>query len=355
LSRITPKTKGANFMTSKVNAIHFANYGSLPSIDLQNPGGINVVIGENGTGKTFFLKALYSAARTVEEYRRGDDIRAVSDILSEKLRWTFQVDKLGDLVTKGAEKPLSFSMELDGQTFSYSFSSSATSKVGTTANLVAGREANSIFIPAKEVLSLYSVILKSREVDQSFGFDDTYYDLVKALRVSPRQGRNYSAFSNSRKLLKDTIAGKVDIDERSGKWYYKDNNKYRFSIGATSEGIKKISILDRLLSNGYLDKRSVIFIDELESALHPSAICTFLDMIENISDEMGVQFFIATHSYFVIKKLALIAMRKQGLITCISLHKDKAAEIYDLHSGMPENSIIDAAIQLYEQEIEEGL
>ena len=97
-----------------------------------------------------------------------------------------------------------------------------------------GRASNSIFIPAQEVLSLYSVILKSREVDQSFGFDDTYYDLV-------------------------------------------------------------------------------------------------------------------------IKKLALIAMRSPEYVSCISLKKDGIPEISDLHDGMPDNSIFDAAIHLYDMEIEEGL
>ena len=342
-------------MSSMIGSIHFENYGVLPTFDFQNPSGINLVIGENGTGKTFFLKALYSAVRTMEDYHRGDDIRTVTDILSEKLRWTFQVEKLGDLVTRGSSDILSFVMGLDGQQIGYSFSQSAVSKVGTAASLTAGRDSNSIFLPAKEVLSLYSVILKSREVDKSFGFDDTYYDLVKALSISPKKGKNYTAFSNSRKLLKDVINGKVDYDEKSGRWFYKDRNNYRFAIGATSEGIKKISILDRLLSKGYLDNRSIIFIDEVESALHPEAVIQFLDMIEEIADKMGVQFFIATHSYFVIKKLALIAMKKPGLVTCISLGKNSPPLICDLYDGMPDNSIIDASIRLYEQEIEEGL
>ena len=85
----------------------------------------------------------------------------------------------------------------------------------------------------------------------------------------------------------------------------------KITIGATSEGIKKLSILDRLLSNGYLTKNSIVFIDELEAALHPRAICDFLDMIAAISEVMGIQFFITTHSYFVIKKLYLIAMKQK--------------------------------------------
>ena len=36
------------------------------------------------------LKALYSAVRSMEDYKRGDDVRSINEILAEKLRWTFQ-------------------------------------------------------------------------------------------------------------------------------------------------------------------------------------------------------------------------------------------------------------------------
>ena len=117
------------------------------------------------------------------------------------------------------------------------------------------------------------------------------------------------------------VDGKVDFDNDSGKWYYKNSSGQKFSIGATAEGVKKISIMDRLLANGYLSKDSVIFIDELESALHPTAICEFLDMLAQVSKEMGIQVFISTHSYFVIKKMYLIALKQPEAVTCISLSK----------------------------------
>jgi len=259
------------------------------------------------------------------------------------------------MVTRSSDESLNFEMDLGANSIGYQFSSSAASKVGTATAPAGKRETNSIFIPAKEVLSLYSIILKSRDVDKSFGFDDTYYDLVKALMISPKKGKNYSAFANSRKMLNGVIDGKVEYDETSGKWFYKNNRNQKFTIGATSEGVKKISIMDRLLSNGYLDNQSIIFIDEVESALHPTAIYQFLDMIEKIAADMDLQFFISSHSYFVIKKLALIAKKNPGLITCISLSKGKNPEIHDLSEGMPNNSIIDASIALYEEEIEEGL
>ena len=103
---------------------------------------------KNGTGKTFLLKALYSAIKAMEEYKRGDDISPINDILSEKLRWTFQVDKLGDIVSKNGEDALNFHMELDNGKLDYQFSKSATSKVGSVENPVVGKEGNS-FRPKK--------------------------------------------------------------------------------------------------------------------------------------------------------------------------------------------------------------
>lgn len=266
-------------MNAAITKLESKNYGAIPTFSWKGISKINLIIGENGTGKTFLLKAIYSAVRTLEEYKRGDDIRPVNDVLSEKLRWTFQVDRLGDLVSRSSRDGLSFAMDLDDKSIEYQFTASAASKVGGADVSNGSKEGNSIFIPAKEVLSLYSVILKSREIDKSFGFDDTYYDLAKALRISPTREENYAPFAESRRMVKDVIDGKIEYDSDANKWSYKNSHNQKFSIGATSEGIKKISIMDRLLANGYLDNNSIIFIDEIESALHPAAICQFLDMI----------------------------------------------------------------------------
>lgn len=342
-------------MACRIDEVQLRNFGMIEEFNCNRFSNINLIIGENGTGKTFLLKALYSAVKAMEEYKRGDDISPMNDILSEKLRWTFQVDKLGDIVSRTSEEGLFFRMKADKTELDYQFSKSATSKAGTVETSSTGKEGNSVFIPAKEVLSLFSVILKSREIDKAFGFDDTYYDLVKALRISPSRGKNYTVFANSRKVVSDVIDGKVDYDENSGKWYYKNKKNKKFSIGATSEGVKKIAIMDRLLANGYLNANSIIFIDEVESALHPKAVCQFLDMVDNIANEMGLQVFITSHSYFVIRKLFLIALKKENTVSCISLNKGQNIQICDLHDGMPDNSIIDTSIQLYEQEIGEVL
>ncbi len=331
-----------------LNKIKLNNFGPLANLDWPNLGPINLVIGGNGTGKTFLLKALYSAMRTLEEYKRGDDQRTAAEILAEKLYWTFQPDKIGDLVTKGADAALSCTVQFDHRNFIYSFGKDTTKQISSLENHVQPRSSNSIFLPAKEVLSLHHIILKSREQDKAFGFDDSYLDLARALRQSPKMGKNYSEFAKSRQSLEDILGGRVEYDEGSGRWQFKKGNQ-KFPIGVTAEGIKKIAILDTLLGNRYLGTSSIVFIDEPESALHPVAVSKLLNIVAVLA-ERGIQFFLASHSYFVIKKLFLIAQEQDISIPMISAYDNQWTPA-NLKDGMPENTIIDESIRLYKEEV----
>jgi AAA15 family ATPase/GTPase len=335
-----------------INQIKLDNFGPLSGIDWSALGKINLVIGGNGSGKTFLLKAIYSSLRTLEDYKRGNEQKSASEILTDKLYWTFQAEKIGDLVSKGADAPLSSSITLDKRTFSYSFGKDTSKQISSLENHAAPRASNSIFLPAKEVLSLHQIILKSREQDKVFGFDDTYFDLAKALRISPSKGRNYKEFAQSRTHLEDILGGVVEYDDASGRWTFV-KNRQKFPIGVTAEGIKKIAILDTLLGNRYLDTGSVVLIDEPESALHPTAISQLLDIVAVLA-ESGMQFFMASHSYFVVKKLFLIAQERGWSIPVISA-SDGAWLCEDLKNGMPDNPIIAESIHLYQQEVELAL
>lgn len=323
------------------------NFGPISNLSWGGLGKINLVIGANSTGKTFLLKALYSAIRTLEQHT-GSQPRKKSDILFERLYWTFQTTKIGDLVTKSQPDQLKCEIQFDCGAFRYQFGKDTLKQVQNT-NIQADREdTSSIFLPAKEVLSLHDIILRSRDIDQEFGFDDTYLDLARALSLPTSAGKNYYVFADSRKALNDMFGGRVRFNKSEKTWVFeKDRNQ--FSIGQTAEGIKKIAILDTLLGNRYLNDRSIVFIDEPESALHPQAISTLLDIVASMA-ELGIQFFMATHSYFVIKKLALIAYSKDMSIPLISLQDGSGAE-YNLKNGMPDNPIIEESINLHNQSV----
>jgi AAA15 family ATPase/GTPase len=389
-----------------IDRAELKNFGPIKELDWQNLGKINLIIGNNGCGKSFLLKALYSAVRTLEEYKRGETLETDSEILANKLHWTFQAEKIGDLVNKKANTPLSFKLFFNETLFEYSFGKDTVKDISNLKNTVTPRADNSIYLPAKEVLSLFNIIFDSRKNKKSFGFDDTYLDLVVAL-FKQHEGKSFlnnineeqqqirqilkmlenhkeikgfredlsnelkeqikeldkkkqeliknkpiessSIFYQCQEKLDNMLGGKIEYDYGVNRWYFKQGNQ-KFSVGVIAEGIKKIAILDTLLSNSYLSENSIVFIDEPESALHPQAISQLLDIIAALANH-GIQFFLASHSYFVIKKLFLIAQEQQMPIPVLSYQNNEWVQS-DLKDDLPDNPIIDESIRLYEQQLD---
>lgn len=331
------------------------NFGPIVQAEGNNLGNINLILGENSTGKTFLLKALYSTIRSHEEARKGHNNQDTSEVLSDKLYWTFQTEKLGDIVTRGEGNRLTASLTLkDNSSIAYSFGRETTKKTPLSHNNLTQRSANSVFLPPKEVLSLTDVIYKSSVIDKLFGFDATYVDLVTALNIPTQKGRNHDAFAISRQSLEKMFSGKVEFDTSTNTWFYRKGNS-RFTMMATAEGIKKVAILDTLLGNRYLSKDSIIFIDEPESALHPTAIVEFLNIIKVLAGA-GMQFFLATHSYYVIKKLFLIANEEKMPIPVFTPDKNNRwTQTCLLNDGIPDTEIIKESVRLFEAELNVSL
>lgn len=335
-----------------IQSLDIKNFGPLESVNVRNLGPINLFIGPNRSGKTVLLKALYCAQKTIELYGRGKNKSSVAEILADKLYWTFQVSKIGNIVRKPASGPLSFTMsEQRGGRFSYSFGVDTEKKISLIDNSCAARQSNSIFIPAKEVLSLLHIIKFNREIQLEFGFDETYYDLARAL-TPPTKGKIAAPCSAVRELLKNALGGKIEYSKDRKTWVYYQG-KLSFDINVTSEGTKKIAIFDTLIANHFLTKNSIIFIDEPESGLHPGLLIQLMDIVIALA-KYGMQFFIASHSYFVIKKLHIAAKRENMPIPVISFDASTSGSglsVDNLADGMPENPIIDESVSLYEQEI----
>ncbi len=332
-----------------ITRIDIDNLGPIEALRGWTPGaGLNLIVGENASGKTLILEALYATIRAREQWRRGNDVRTYKQVLDEKLFWTFQVDPLGEIVRKGQPGSVSCRLtEREGGVeivSGFELTRRAARASGAILEPDGPRAGTSIFIPAKEVLSLVGVIKDSR-AQQKFGFGDPTYDLVLALESEPSRGT--PPFGDARKHLEKLVGGRIQHD--AAGWTFHEGSKV-YPVALTAEGHKKIAILDRLIVNRALSPESILFVDEPESFLHPEALYEFLVILAKVS-EYGVQTFIATHSLTVLNTLRLYAQSRSRSVPLVELNRGGLATFADLRDEMPENRVVDASIRLYEREM----
>lgn len=98
---------------------------------------------------------------------------------------------------------------------------------------------------------------------------------------------------------------------RSPQLAYKRNDGRIFDLSDCATGIKAFSILQLLLKNGFLQKDTLLIIDEPEAHLHPQWIVEYARMIVMLHKEIGVKFFIASHSTDMVSAIRYIAAKQE--------------------------------------------
>lgn len=347
-----------------IKKVTINNFIGFQNFSAENLTPVNVIIGENDSGKTGLLKLLYGICKSLEEYNLISRISKESfkKVLSEKLYNTFQPRKngLGELVYKSANDKLSVnftSYDKETKTQQNLYFSFGERTVNTitdcSEHINEHSNFNALFIPAKEVLTAFEAIAATRENLLIPGFDDTYYDLIKALRIPTQKGKISSELTRVNMDLEELFEGVVMQGNKDMPFLFKKGNT-EFTMPLTAEGIKKIGILTTLIRNRQLIKNTILFMDEPETALHPKAVRGLAEMIVNMSNA-GVQIFITSHSYFMVKQLSIIARREQIDMNCFSLSKELnqpiSVAIENMKFGLPDNPIITEALKMFDEDV----
>ena len=290
-----------------IKKIKLENYTVFEDHQIEFCPGINIFIGENGTGKTHILKALYSACQSVSK-KTSFSHKLVSTMLPDDY-------KISRLITRKQGNPngvirITAGEREDGQ--DRILTATFHGKTKKWEAEVSGEEGweesfagmSSIFIPAKEILS-HSYNLNAASEMDNVRFDDTYLDLINAAKVDISVGRNSSAKEAMLKAVEKMTHGTVVYDVKRDEFYLKSgSSKQEFNLIA--EGIRKMALLWQLIKNGTLENGSVFFWDEPEANINPTYIPIIVEILLELQRK-GVQVFISTHdymlaSYFEVKK-----------------------------------------------------
>ncbi len=347
-----------------IKAVSITNLMGFGEFKCENFAPINIIIGKNDTGKTGLLKLLYASLTTIDTYsrrRKNEDI-LLKKLLAEKLLGIYQPGKkgLGELVNKTNKDKLIVDLEFHHPKLNYDDRLHFAFGESTTNTIIDCQEKinpihdsfRCVFIPAKEVLTPLKAIRATRDNYHIPGFDDTYLDLIRALVVPTQKGKISSELKDVNTRLEELFDGHIEQSVEDDFLFKKGNSEFQMQL--TAEGVKKIGILTTLIRNRQLNSSSVLMMDEPETALHPEAVRELVEMLISMA-KSGIQIFLATHNYFVLKQMHLSAQRDRVKTICLSLSRDQEKKIqydvFDLMTNFPANSITDAAIEMADEEI----
>lgn len=336
-----------------IKKIKLENYTVFENQKIEFCPGINIFIGENGTGKTHILKTLYSACQSVNK-----KISFSHKLVSTTLPDDYKISRLiarkqGDRsslirITAGEHESAQdrvLTVSFHGKTKKWDAEVSGEDGWETS---FAGM--NSIFIPAKEILSHSYNLNAAAEMD-NVRFDDTYLDIINAAKVDVSVGSNSAAREALLKVIEKMTHGTVIYDVKRDEFYLKNgSSKQEFNLIA--EGIRKMALLWQLIKNGTLEKGSVLFWDEPEANINPTYIPIIVEILLELQRK-GVQIFVSTHdymiaNYFEVKK----AEQDSILFHSLSHAKDTGGLQYGKASkfaDLKENAIISAFNKLLDE------
>jgi energy-coupling factor transporter ATP-binding protein EcfA2 len=326
-----------------IQTLELTDFTAFKKATLSLSPGINVFIGENATGKTHAMKALYVLARA-----------ALHDesTFPEKLARTFRPDDLA-LGRLGHRRPGQRTAGLaitDGAGASIDASiATRSSKCSVTSEGTWKGPSKAVFVPSREGLASFEGFIAAY-LNRELAFDETYYDLAVALSTTALRGALPKALQQIGADLEATLGGKVVI--KGARFYVQGEGGSMLEAPLLSEGMRKLATVLRLLQNGELREAGLLCWDEPEANLNPKLTVVVADALARLARNK-VQVVLATHDYLLTETLALRAREDKKLpVRFFSFVRNGAAvevSVDDDLYGLKSNPIREAFLAHYDR------
>jgi ABC-type ATPase involved in cell division len=338
---------------SKITHIRLDNFTSFSGLDQGFSTGVNVIIGANGTGKTHLLKVLYAAcAVTVGEDKDKSFALKLRNVfhpyegrMGRLARRQSTSIKTRAIVTRegGAKLSAEFS--------NHTYKPDDVKVTGETAWKRA--ELASAYIPVKEMLAHAPGFLATA-AKREIAFEEVYVDIIKRAFLPKLMGPTHKDRQRLLTALQNAIDGKVVT---KGEYFFLKNKQGDLEFTLLAEGMRKLALIWLLIQNGTLLAGSVLFWDEPEANLNPALMGKVVEVILELQ-RMGVQVFLTTHNYVLLKEFDL-RKEKDDHIRYLSLFRDESeavvAKASDTYLGVDPNAIAATFSDLYDRELKRSL
>lgn len=271
---------------------------------------LNVIVGENGLGKTHILKAAYCvlavSARGARDSGNSMPTKSyLQSALAAKLRGVYKPDEIGRLARRQAGRnrsEVACHFEDQACNVEFSFNTASKSEVSIDWLPKAWVQTVPVYLPTRELLTVYPGFVSLYETTH-LEFDETWRDTAILLGAPLARGARERKIGDLLQPLEEAMGGAVELDA-SGRFYVKTGSG-RFEMHLVAEGLRKLAMLARLIANGSLLDKGYLFWDEPDANLNPRLVKLIAHTILAIS-QTGIQVFLATHSLFLLRELYIL-------------------------------------------------
>lgn len=116
--------------------------------------------------------------------------------------------------------------------------------------------------------------------------------------------------------IQSVIAGDIKLTndkfEVEKELHYVSNEQgIDINVSDAATGVKTFAYMTQLLRNGWLDKETLLLIDEPEAHLHPQWIVEFARLLVMIHKELGVKVLVASHNPDMVAAIQSIAQKEE--------------------------------------------
>jgi energy-coupling factor transporter ATP-binding protein EcfA2 len=282
--------------------------------DLAFSKRVNVIVGENGAGKTHLLKLAYAVIATLWEEGRKPSATTPTKShlqvkLADKLVNVFRPEALGRLARRkpGRERcdvGLEFADNKYNTAFSFATNSKTEVVLETTPS--AWLQASAAYFPTRELLTIFPNFVSVYE-GHYLEFEETWRDTCLLLGEPLQRGPTEKRIQELLAPIEKAMGGKIELD-RAGRFYLHTSNG-RLEMPLVAEGQRKLGMLARLIATGALLDQGFLFWDEPEANLNPQLIKEVAKSILALSST-GIQVFLATHSLFLLREIEILASQQ---------------------------------------------
>lgn len=310
-----------------IEHLELRNFTGFTGLRLNFSAKINVIIGENGTGKTNVLKAAYGLCAGAPLFKNKPDtsVDELETALTAKLLRLFMPldDKLGKMHRHGATDQAYLSARFtEGQKIAATFHNNSKALAVQDRANYEQYPAEAVFIPTKEVLSFMKGF-NSLYKKYGLSFDQTYQDICLLLDLPEVRPETLHEKSKWAMTEIEGICGGRFIFYGGGKVTFKTESA-EYSANSMAEGFRKAGILSRLLETGAIQPgvSGPLFWDEPESNLNPKLMRLLVQILLELSRN-GQQIILATHDYVLLKWFDLLIDKgKDDHVRFHSLYRD---------------------------------